>query len=88
MVNCHPFHDNRWSCLVARRARINPAATNADGDRYSTPPIKEFVAWFKYPTTYGPTKPPRFPIELINPIDAAAAVPERKLVGNARSQES
>src|SRR5437773_9610342 len=31
---------------------------------------------------YGPAKRPRCPTELINPIEAAAAVPERKLFGN------
>src|SRR5439155_6842919 len=34
------------------------------------------------PITYGPTKPPRLPTELINPIPAAAPSPRRKAVGS------
>src|SRR5882672_10630934 len=34
---------------------------------------------------YGPTNPPRLPIELINAMLAAAAVPVRKIVGSAQN---
>src|SRR6516164_6167038 len=33
---------------------------------------------------YGPTKPPRLPIELINAMPPAAAAPVRKLVGRVQ----
>src|SRR5207244_300807 len=36
------------------------------------------------PKTKGPMKPPRFPIELIRPIDAAAADAESETVGNTQ----
>src|SRR2546421_5257563 len=70
--------------LVARIESTNTAATKAEADRYSTPPKYEPVALLKKPTTYGPAQPPRFPSELISPIDAAAAVPVRKLPGSAQ----
>src|SRR5438552_986495 len=35
-----------------------------------------------HPMRYGPTKPPRFPTELINPIPAAAPSPRRNAVGS------
>jgi hypothetical protein len=40
-----------------------------------------------HPTTYGPAKPPRFPIELIIPMAAAADAPVRKVVGSAQKPE-
>src|SRR6266436_8011971 len=70
--------------LVARIESTSTAATNAEADKYSTPPKYEPVALLKKPTTYGPAQPPRFPSELISPIDAAAAVPVRKLHGSAQ----
>ena len=65
---------------------MNPAATTADSDRYNIPPKNELLFALRYPTTYGPTNPPRLPIEFINPIEAAAAGPARMVVGSAQKE--
>src|SRR5580700_10430836 len=42
------------------------------------------VASLIQPMAYGPTKPPRLPIEFINAMPPAAAEPVRKPVGSAQ----
>ena len=49
--------------------------------RYNSPGVKERVFAARYPMTIGPKNPPRFPNELIRPIDAAAADSVRNIVG-------
>src|SRR2546421_10531294 len=71
----------RVPCLVRRMVSTRPAAISADSDKNRIPEMKECVRLTKSPIILGPTKPPRLPIELIIPMHAAAAVPERKLVG-------
>ncbi len=51
---------------------------------YQRPALNDRVRVAKYPMISGPTKPPRFPTELIKPIDAAAAESLRNSVGTAQ----
>ena len=55
--------------------RVTSAPTNGNTARAINAPVKLFVRLRTRPIRYGPAKPPRFPIELINAIPAAAAVP-------------
>ena len=73
------------SFLVARSESIKNAAIKADTERYNTPPKYEPVSVLNLPTTKGPTNPPKLPKEFIKPIDAAAVVPVKKLVGSAQN---
>src|SRR5271166_859754 len=49
------------------------------------PPAKLSVRSFTTPTYQGPKNPPRLPIELIQAIEAAAAVPVRNIGGIAQN---
>ena len=51
----------------------------------NSPEVREPVWVFSQPIRVGLTKPARFPVELINAIPAAAAVPPRKEVGSAQN---
>lgn len=53
--------------------------------RYQSPRSKDFVFAANNPTIKGPTNPPRFPTELIIPIDAAAADSLSNSVGIAQN---
>ena len=53
-------------------------------NRYQSPTSNDRVRVAKYPMISGPTKPPRFPTELMRPIDAAAAESLRNSVGTAQ----
>jgi arabinofuranosyltransferase len=69
-----------------RSASSPPAATISDNAM--RPPRKLSVAVFTRPTSDGPTKPPRFPIELISAMPPAAADPVRNAVGSVQNGPS
>jgi hypothetical protein len=54
--------------------------------KYKRPEVKECVRLTSLPINIGPKNPPRFPTELINPMDAAAADSPKKAVGTAQKQ--
>ena len=58
--------------------------TSRPATKYS-PPVKLPVWSLIQPISPGPTKPPRLPIELIVAMPAAAAEPDRNIVGMAHS---
>src|SRR3954469_11570333 len=69
-------------------ARCEPARTRVrTGERKSrtanmeSPPRKLPVRSLIQPIAHGPAKPPRFPIELMVAMPAAAAGPDRNMVG-------
>ena len=84
----------REARFLARRAlelrvvddpRGEHGADRAGSASATRPPSVEPVASFTRPTRYGPTKPPRLPIELISAIPAAAAVPLSSAAGIAQN---
>src|SRR5438270_14069759 len=52
--------------------------------RHPNPAVNEWVCVRRYPTRYGPAKPPRFPTELMSPIEAAAAELLKMVLGSAQ----
>src|ERR1700676_560399 len=67
-----------------RTNNIAPPASTAHASKNARPGAKELVAVRKYPIKYGPANPPKFPTELMNPIDAAAADAVSSSVGSAQ----
>src|SRR6516165_12668626 len=64
---------------VTMPAMIEHAASS------TRPSVVSPVASLIQPMAYGPTKPPRLPIELINAMPPAAAEPVRKPVGRVQN---
>src|SRR5215471_3515796 len=80
---CPPF---ALLCPAAPTASIAAPEAKRLTTRYNSPGANECVRLAKNPMTIGPTKPPRFPTELIKPMEAAAADSLRNRVGTAQKQ--
>src|SRR5262245_39212303 len=72
------------SCLRTRTRSIRIAEAKKLATRNERPARKECVRVSKYPTINGPTNPPRFPTELMSPIEAAAADSVRNALGTGQ----
>jgi hypothetical protein len=70
--------------MCKKKAQTNAEISPSNASPYR-PPEKLPVTSFITPTYQGPKKPPRFPIELIQAMAAAAAVPVRNIGGIAQN---
>src|SRR5262245_8164492 len=78
------------SCSAMRSGMCKNKAQTAAAMKHSSarpyrPPAKLPVASFMNPTHQGPKKPPRLPMELIQAMVPAAAVPVRNIGGIAQN---
>src|SRR5208282_2286289 len=80
-----PAHDASVSRNGSGSVKASIPPASRDAAINSIPPAKLCVACRTVPTTYGPAKPPRFPIELTSAIAPAAAVPLRNSGGIAQN---
>src|SRR6476646_144652 len=67
------------------RSNVRTAERTSKPDMKYSPPRKLPVVSLIQPMIAGPAKPPRLPIELIVAMPAAAADPDRNMVGIAQS---
>src|SRR5215469_10633682 len=72
------------SRLCTRTRSIKIAETRKLPTRNERPALNDRVRVSKYPTMNGPTNPPRFPTELMSPMEAAAADSVRNSVGTGQ----
>src|SRR5215472_16022139 len=63
------------------KSTASRAETNRESPSNAKPPCRFPVFLFITPRAYGPTKPPRFPIELIKAMPYAAEIPQRNWLG-------
>src|SRR5215813_5686806 len=63
------------------RSTASTAAKNRETPSKAKPPCRFPVFLLITPRAYGPTKPPRLPIELIKAMPEAAEIPERNWLG-------
>src|SRR5580693_10433685 len=70
---------------MCRKSAQTIAATRHSKARPNRPPAKLPVASFMTPTYQAPKKPPRLPIELIQAMPPASAVPLRNIGGIAQN---
>src|SRR5215472_11281517 len=63
------------------RSTASTAETNRESPSKAKPPCRFPVFLFITPRAHGPTKPPRFPIELIKAMPEAAEIPQRNWLG-------